>query len=71
MAKPDNIYDELKWRGLIHQESGQDEIRDYLINNKTFLLFNIYIILQIWLYCYLNLFLAVEYSKYFNYNLVI
>jgi tyrosyl-tRNA synthetase len=35
MSQPDNIYDELKWRGLIHQESGQDVIRQYLIDNKT------------------------------------
>jgi tyrosyl-tRNA synthetase len=35
MSKPENIYDELKWRGLIHQESGQDVIREYLINNKV------------------------------------
>lgn len=30
----DNIYDELKWRGLIFQESGQDELRSYLIDEK-------------------------------------
>lgn len=30
----DNIYDELKWRGLIFQESGQDELRTYLSDEK-------------------------------------
>lgn len=35
MAKPDNIYDELVWRGLKHQESGQDELKDYLKDNKV------------------------------------
>ncbi|EDM28323.1 tyrosyl-tRNA synthetase [Lentisphaera araneosa HTCC2155] len=30
----DNIYDELKWRGLIFQESGQDELRSYLSDEK-------------------------------------
>ena len=35
MAKPDNIYDELAWRGLIHQESGQDELKGYLKENKV------------------------------------
>jgi tyrosyl-tRNA synthetase len=30
----DNIYDELKWRGLIFQESGQDELRSYLKDEK-------------------------------------
>jgi tyrosyl-tRNA synthetase len=34
MSTPDNIYDELLWRGLIHQESGQD-MRDYLSKNKV------------------------------------
>ena len=31
----DNIYDELKWRGLIFQESGQDELRTYLTDEKV------------------------------------
>ncbi|WDE95483.1 tyrosine--tRNA ligase [Lentisphaera profundi] len=31
----DNIYDELKWRGLIFQESGQDELRSYLTDAKV------------------------------------
>ena len=31
----DNIYDELKWRGLIFQESGQDELRSYLTDEKV------------------------------------
>ena len=35
MAKPDNIYDELVWRGLKHQESGQDELKGYLSDNKV------------------------------------
>ena len=30
----DNIYDELKWRGLIFQESGQEELRTYLTDEK-------------------------------------
>jgi tyrosyl-tRNA synthetase len=35
MTKPDNIYDELAWRGLIHQESGQNELKEHLIENKV------------------------------------
>jgi len=35
MPKPDNIYDELAWRGLIFQESGQDELKKYLSENKV------------------------------------
>ena len=34
MASAENIYDELDWRGLLFQESGVNEVRDYLINNK-------------------------------------
>ena len=35
MPKPDNIYDELAWRGLIFQESGQGELKKYLSENKV------------------------------------
>ena len=35
MPKPDNIYDELAWRGLIFQESGQGQLKEYLIENKV------------------------------------
>ena len=35
MSHCDNIYDELQWRGLIFQESGQNEIRGYLSDNKV------------------------------------
>ena len=34
MPSAENIYDELQWRGLLFQESGVDEVRDYLIENK-------------------------------------
>ena len=35
MPQSADIYDELKWRGLIHQESGQDELKKYLSENKV------------------------------------
>ncbi|MCM8543182.1 MAG: tyrosine--tRNA ligase, partial [Lentisphaeraceae bacterium] len=35
MPKPDNIYDELAWRGLIFQESGQGQLKEYLSENKV------------------------------------
>ena len=35
MPKPDNIYDELAWRGLIFQESGQGQLKEYLSKNKV------------------------------------
>ena len=35
MSKPDNIYDELAWRGLIFQESGQGQLKEYLSENKV------------------------------------
>ncbi len=35
MTRPDNIYDELAWRGLIFQESGQGELKKYLKENKV------------------------------------
>ena len=31
----ENIYDELQWRGLIFQESGQDELKSYLSDEKV------------------------------------
>ena len=35
MPSSENIYDELVWRGLLHQESGQNVLRDYLKDNKV------------------------------------
>ena len=34
MSRPGNIHDELKWRGLIFQESGAEGLRQYLTDHK-------------------------------------